>query len=169
MSIAYLLLLAFPAAMILAALSDLFTMTIPNHISLVLFALFLVIAPIAGLSLEETLMHLAAGFAVLVLGIILFATGTFGGGDAKLMAAGALWLGIGQIVPYFAYITILGGVLAVAILLYRRIPEMLFPPLVPVWATRLRQRDCGIPYGIAISAATLIAFPATKLYALILA
>ncbi len=54
----YLLLLAFPAAMILAAMSDLFTMTIPNRISIALLALFLVLAPIAGLTIEEILMHL---------------------------------------------------------------------------------------------------------------
>lgn len=169
MSIAYLLLLAFPAAMIMAAMSDLFTMTIPNRISLVLLASFLVLAPIAGLTLEETLIHLAVGLAVLVLGIVLFATGTFGGGDAKLLAAGALWMGAGQVAPFFAYVTIFGGLLALAVLLYRCIPDLLIPARAPAWATRLHQRDCGIPYGVAIAAAALIAFPATELYALILA
>lgn len=163
----YLLLLAFAAAMISAAMSDLFTMTIPNRISIALLILFVVLAPIAGLTIEDFLMHLAVGLAVLVLGMVLFATGTFGGGDAKLMAAGALWMGFGQVVPFFAYMALLGGALALAVLAYRRVPDMFIPS--KVWATRLHQKDCGIPYGIAISAAALIAFPATRLYTLILA
>lgn len=169
MSIAYPLLLAFPAAMIMAALSDLTTMTIPNRISLLLLVSFVVLAPLAGLTLEETLIHLGVGFAVLVFGMVLFATGTFGGGDAKLLAAGALWMGAGEVMPFFAYVAILGGVLALLMLAYRRFPVALIPMPIPAWATRLHQRDCGIPYGIAISAAALIAFPATQLYALILA
>jgi len=169
-SIAYPLMIAFPAAMILAALSDLTTMTIPNRISLALVAAFLIVAPLAGLSLEQFLIHLAVGFAVLLFGMALFATGTFGGGDAKLLAAAALWMGAGEVVPFFAYVAILGGVLALAILMYRRVPEIVMATYpLPAWATRLHQRDCGIPYGIAISAAALIAFPATSLYALICA
>lgn len=167
MSIAYPLLLAFPAAMIMAALSDLTTMTIPNRISLLLLVSFVVLAPLAGLPLEQILIHLGIGFAVLVFGMVLFATGTFGGGDAKLLAAGALWMGAGEVLPFVTYVAIFGGVLALLMLAYRRFPVSMFPMPIPAWAERLHQRDCGIPYGIAIAAAALIAFPATGLYALI--
>jgi prepilin peptidase CpaA len=114
-------------------------------------------------------MHLGVGFAVLVFGMVLFATGTFGGGDAKLLAVGALWMGPSEVLPFVAFVAIFGGVLAVLMLAYRRCPITLIPVPVPAWATRLHQRDCGIPYGIAIAAAALLAFPATGLYALIVA
>jgi prepilin peptidase CpaA len=155
----YLLLLAFPAAMVFAGAMDLLTMTIPNRISLFLVAAFAVAAPLAGLSIHDILVHLAAGSAVLAIGIVLFSLGWLGGGDAKLMAAAALWFGTDNLVMYFAQVAVFGGVLAVAILLYRRIPVPAIP--VPAWAERLHQKNCGIPYGIAIAAAALKMYPNT--------
>ena len=87
------LLLIFPALMAYAAASDLLTMTIPNRLSLALVAGFAAFAILAGLSMQAVLLHLGAGAAVLAASFALFAFGWIGGGDAKLAAATALWLG----------------------------------------------------------------------------
>ena len=85
------IMVVFPFAMIFAALSDFFTMTISNRISLLLIAAFLLIAPFIGLTWGEFGMHLAAFGLVLAVTFALFAAGTLGGGDAKLMASTSLW------------------------------------------------------------------------------
>jgi len=166
MFIEYALLAIFPAAMILAAMSDMTTMLIPNRISIVLCAAFIVLALVAGLPFGQIGMHLAAGAIVLAAGIALFAAGVLGGGDAKLIAAGALWVGFDQLLPFLTYVAIGGGLLAATMLAYRNfVPDGLFAG--PEWALRLKEKTCGIPYGIAIAGGALATFPATGLYRLI--
>jgi prepilin peptidase CpaA len=158
----YALLLAFPALVAFGGAYDLLTMTIPNRVSIALVALFLVVAVISGLSTQDILSHLTAGAIVLVAGIVLFAIGGFGGGDAKLLAAAALWIGLDQLVPFLTYVTLFGGVLAIAILLYRN--SVLVHPRAPDWAVNLHKQGTGIPYGIAIASSALLIFPQTALF-----
>src|SRR3954451_24241235 len=87
------LLLVFPGLMAYAAASDLLTMTIPNRRSLALVAAFALFAVASGVSAEAMLLHLAAGAVVLAGTFAMFAFGWIGGGDAKLAAVTALWLG----------------------------------------------------------------------------
>lgn len=160
----YPLLLVFPIAMVFAAAMDLMTMTIPNRISLALVAGFLLLAPFSALGLKYILVnHVLIGVAVLAIGIAMFSAGLMGGGDAKLIAAGALWIGYERLLEYVLSISIAGGVLALAILVYRQyVPSSAIAR--PDWAARLHQQGTGIPYGIAIAAAALLTFPTTRLY-----
>jgi prepilin peptidase CpaA len=158
----YALLLAFPALVAFGAAYDLLTMTIPNRVSIAIVALFFVVALISGLSTHDILSHIAAGLIVLVAGITLFAVGGFGGGDAKLLAAAALWIGLDHLVPFLINVTLFGGILALAILVYRRNP--LIPPNAPDWAINLHKQGSGIPYGIAIASSALLVFPKTALF-----
>lgn len=154
------LLMVFPVAMAYAAANDLFTMTIPNKISLALIAAFAIVALIVRLPADQLMMHVGVGAAALVVGFGLFSFNLVGGGDAKLMAAGALWMGSELALPYVAYITIFGGVLSLAILAYRRfVPAQSLA--LPGWALRLHINGGGIPYGIAIAAAALALYPQT--------
>jgi prepilin peptidase CpaA len=151
----------FPATMAFAAASDLLTMTIANRISLILVAGFAVVAVLGGLSGTVLLSHLAAGTAVLAVAFLCFACRWIGGGDAKLAAAAALWLGFGNLFDYLIYTSILGGTLTLLIILFRTIPL----PAVLVgsqWAERLHRHDAGIPYGIALAAAALIVYPQSE-------
>ena len=84
-------LMLFPALMAFAAASDIFTMSIPNRVSLALAAGFLVLAVASGMGTYDILMHVAAGATVLVIAFACFAIGQVGGGDAKIAAAAALW------------------------------------------------------------------------------
>src|SRR3954462_8011229 len=93
-------LLLFPALMAFAASSDLFTMTISNRVAILLVAGFFVLAYAIGMDLDAVLSHIGAAFAVLVVTFAFFARGWIGGGDAKLAAATALWLGFDHLVAY---------------------------------------------------------------------
>lgn len=161
--LASLLVMIFPIAMAFAAANDLFTMKIPNAISLALVASFVTLGLITRMPLETFGVHLACAAGVLVLTFTLFALNLFGGGDAKLMAAGALWMGGEYILPFLAFVTIYGGVLCLLILSYRRIVPANTLPL-PGWAQRLHISGGPVPYGIAIAAAGLMIFPSTDLF-----
>lgn len=152
--------MTFAAIMAFAAAMDLLTMRIPNKVSLALVGAFVVAAPLMGLPPGQILMHVAAGALVLALGIVLFAVGGFGGGDAKLLAAGALWVGLDQLLPFLVLTTIMGGILALAILRYRTRP-MILGSYTPGWAIDLHKPGSGIPYGIAIAASGLLVLPVT--------
>lgn len=158
--IAFLCSIVFPVMMAFAAANDLFTMRIPNRISLVLIAAFVGAALLAGISWQAAGLHVATGMAMLVATFALFSFGLFGGGDAKLMATVALWMGPDHVLPFVVYTTLFGGVLALAVLFYRRFVPISYLP-VPEWASRLHDKDSGIPYGIAIALAALVIFPET--------
>jgi len=161
--LAYLMLMTFPAAMAFAAANDLFTMKIPNRISLALIGGFVAIALMTRMPLEMLGLHVVIALAVLIATFTLFWLNMLGGGDAKLMAAGALWMGPDHIIEFVAYVTIFGGILAVAMLGYRNfLPANALP--LPAWARRLHRTGEGIPYGIAIAAAGLMLFPATAFF-----
>lgn len=156
----YSLLLVFPAMMIFAALMDLFTMTIPNRISIILIAAFLIAAPLTGMGWEQFFTHVATGLAVLAFAFALFAFGLVGGGDAKLLSAASLWIGVDYLGSYMVITVVMGGLLSIALLLYR----VMLPPrwlLNQEWAIRLHNKKEGIPYGLALSGAALWIFPTT--------
>jgi len=154
------------ATMVAAAAYDVLTLTIPNWISLALLALFPVLVLVAGLGWHELGLHAAIAAVALVVGIAAFAAGAVGGGDAKLFAVLALYMGPVAIGPYVFAVSIAGGVLAMAFL-------VLHQPRLEVWTRRypalahLVERGTAIPYGVAIVAGGLIAFPASHLFALI--
>ncbi|HKD58430.1 MAG TPA: prepilin peptidase, partial [Hyphomicrobiaceae bacterium] len=102
-----------PAAVAFAAAMDLFTMKIPNAISLLLVLAFFPMALFAGFDPWSFAVHLAAGVLMLVVGVLLFIAGWFGGGDAKLMAAVGLWIGADNLLAYALYVALAGGLIAV--------------------------------------------------------
>jgi prepilin peptidase CpaA len=150
----------FPAMMAFAASSDLLTMTISNRVSLMLVGGFFVVAAIAGMSAADALLHLSAGGIVLIAAFGLFARGIIGGGDAKLAAAAALWLGLDHLLPYLLLASLMGGALSVALIWFRMAP---LPDWLArhAWVGRLHAKDGGVPYGIALAAAALAVYPDT--------
>ncbi|MBV8290061.1 MAG: prepilin peptidase [Hyphomicrobiales bacterium] len=150
----------FPAMMAFAASSDFLTLTISNRVSLILVGGFVALAVIGGVTAADVLSHLAAGCVVLVAAFSLFARGIIGGGDAKLAAATALWLGFDHLLPYLLYASLLGGALSVGLIWFRMAP---LPDWLARhdWAQRLHGKDAGVPYGIALAAAALAVYPQT--------
>jgi prepilin peptidase CpaA len=152
------LVLCFPALILTAAVSDATTFTIPNWIPLTLLALFPVAGLAVGVPLPTMGMHLAVGAAALALGAGMFAMKWMGGGDAKLIAAAALWLGLPALPGFLLATAMTGGGLAVMLLLLRSVHFRAAVALGPRWVNRLADAKEGIPYGIAIAAGTLGAF-----------
>ena len=146
--------------MAFAASSDLFTMTISNRVSLALIAGFAVMALVVGLSGHEMLTHIGAGVAVLAVTFVFFARGWIGGGDAKLAAATALWLGFDQLMNYLLYASLIGGLMTILIIRFRLMP-LPGPLASQEWAIRLHRMDAGVPYGIALAASALMRLPRT--------
>ena len=153
-----LILSIFPAAMTLAAVTDLFTLRVPNRIVIALALLFFLAAPLAGLGLADIGLHAGLALVALALGFALFSLDLVGGGDAKLFAASCLWLGPQAIVPYALYGALIGGALALLLLFWRAQP---LPATLASkgWLVRLHSSDEGMPYGIALAAAGLLAYP----------
>ncbi|HSV01839.1 MAG TPA: prepilin peptidase [Phenylobacterium sp.] len=154
---------AFPALVIVAALRDAISYTIPNWISLALIGLFAVAVPVLGLSPGDIGLHLAVAAAALVLGFTMFVFHWIGGGDAKLFAAGALWLGWPAAGSYAVLTSLAGGALVLAIVGLRSPYLRAFLVSSPAWLNRLAEPGEDIPYGLAIAAGALMAFPASSL------
>ena len=115
-------LLILPAAVAFAAAMDIFTMTIPNRVSILMTVAFFPAAWLAGIGWGAIAQHAMTGVAVLAFGFVLFARGLFGGGDAKLLAAIALWLGYDDLLPYLLWVAVAGGMLAIMIGMARQVP-----------------------------------------------
>ena len=156
---------AFPAALIIAALNDLYEFKIPNWISLVLVASYFVAGVGLGASASMLLEGLLLGCAALVVGFSLFALKIFGGGDAKLLAACAPWLGLSALGGYLFNVAIAGAALAIVLMLFRRAPALPFYATSP-WLMRLHERPKDIPYGVAIAAGGHLSFSQTPLFQL---
>lgn len=160
-----LILVIFPFCMVFAAVSDAVSMTIANRVSVLLVVSFAAIAPLTGMDWATYGWHFAAFALVLCVTFVLFALRAMGGGDAKLLAATALWMGFSlPLAGYVLNAAVLGGVLTLAILVLRASPLTTL-----VGANRFAAHFCdpkaGIPYGIALGAAGLVSAPETPLMA----
>lgn len=153
-------LLLFPALMAFAASSDLFTMTISNRVTMVLVGGFLALALASGMTPGDVMSHAGAAIAVLAVSFACFARGWIGGGDAKLAAATALWLGFDHLMAYLLYASIFGGILTLVMIRFRLMP---LPQALAEqdWVKRLHRLDGGVPYGIALAIAALLIYPDT--------
>lgn len=157
-----LLLGVLPVFVVAGALSDITSMTIPNWISLVLLAVFPVAAVAVGLSPGQIGLHFAFGLGVLVLGMALFAMNILGGGDAKLVAAASLWLGLGAGPIFILATAVAGGLFSLALLMARGVAAPI-AAMGPGWLGRLLQPKGDIPYGVAIAAGAVLAYPQSAL------
>ncbi len=163
MEIATLVLLsALPALVIAAGLSDLTTMRIPNWLSGALMVSFFPAALIVGLPLETVGIHLAVGFAALMAGMGLFALKVIGGGDAKLMAAALVWLGLPGAAPFILSTAVIGGLFCAALIAARK-TMVPYTAGAPAWVSMLMRSDGDVPYGVAIAIGALMAFPSSGL------
>jgi prepilin peptidase CpaA len=153
-----LVLCTFAALVIGAAVKDISSFTIPNWISISLAAAFIPAALIAGVSLPTIGISFAVGAGALVLAAVMFALGWIGGGDAKLMAAAALWVGLRGIGPFAVYTGLAGGALALGLVALRSSWLRPLAEVGPGWARRLATPGEAAPYGVAIAAGALVAF-----------
>lgn len=146
-------LLAVSLVLVAAALEDMAKLRISNILPLLVMGLY--VAWVAVTGWENDIWHNATLFlAVFALGCVLFALRWMGGGDVKLLAACALWFDWNAALPWFVYVTVGGGVLALLIVAGRR--------LVPRTAREgsslaIFAAKGPIPYGVAIALGTIMA------------
>jgi prepilin peptidase CpaA len=157
-----------PAILIAAAIWDLASFTIPNVFPAALIVLFAIFAGIAafvphGLGLEDIGWHAAAGGIGLVAGILFFAFGWIGGGDAKLFAAASLWMGWDLLFNYALFASLFGGVLTIGLMVLRGIP-LPASLITHTWLVKLTDKRSGIPYGVALALAALALLPSSALF-----
>ena len=146
--------------MVVAAVSDLLTMTIPNWLSLALLGASSSSFPSTGQPIAAAGMHFAAGGVVLAVCFVCFALGWIGGGDAKFAAAVALWLGWDNLVEFVVTSALFGGVLSARTSSSSAVrccpPSRFASPGSSACTTAT-----GVPYGIALAAAALAIYPHT--------
>ena len=154
MTVHHLVLFAFMLMMAAAAFEDFRRFIIPNPLTLglcLLWPLYFAGAP----SLAAALAAVGCGFAVFLVGAVLFARGYVGGGDVKLLSAAALWVGPAGLANLLLLTGILGGALALF---------LLFPAgsrLAAAARAALGQRTAEesgsryVPYGVPIAVAAV--------------
>ena len=150
----------FVAAVLWAAVADLVTMKIRNELVLFLACELCGSGAALGHRLGGIGWSVAVAAGVLIGMFVMFGLGWIGGGDAKLAAVIALWLGADHALAYVLYTALFGGILTIALLQFRL---MVLPAqcLTVPWIMRLHAPETGVPYGVAIAAAALFIFPAT--------
>ena len=147
--------LILPLLLVVAAWSDITTMTIPNWISGILLVSYFILAPIFGLSWADIGWASLNAFAVLLIGMFLFAMKWLGGGDAKLLTATALWFGFPAAWTYIVVVMAFGGGVAFGLIMFRKLA--LPSPVQGVeWVQKLHAPDGDLPYGTAIAIAGLV-------------
>lgn len=147
------------ALLVAAAFWDLATMTIPNWLSLTVAALFPVAAVAAGLPWWVIAFNIGFGLAALLGCFFLFNANVLGGGDAKLIPAAAMWTGAAGFAPFAIVMTLCGGLLALVLLVLRRLMKPAEGQ--PAFLNRLLDRKRGAPYGVAIAAGAIFALMQT--------
>ena len=145
---------------------DLLTFTIPNRLCAVLALGYLVFAVLLGVSAIDILLNVSCALAILIVAFVMFNLGWIGGGDAKLAAATAAWLGWATILDYGLAAALLGGILTLILLGARMAPLPTALGRIGALA-RLHNPSAGVPYGIALAAAGLLQFPNSSIWAAI--
>ncbi len=151
-----------PVLVIVAGLHDLTTMKIPNWISGLLILGFCPTALLLGLPLSAVGASVGLAVAALLVGAGMFALKWLGGGDAKLLAAVTLWLGLSGVLPFLLFTAMAGGGLCLLLLLARARLQV-YAVNGPIWITRLLAPKGDVPYGVAIAVGALLAYPSSPL------
>lgn len=155
--------ISFSVLMLYAAYSDLRAYTLPNFISLLLIAGFVLIVAITLPPLSLIGWHVGVAVIAFAIGFGMFAMGQFGGGDVKVIAALGLWFGPNNFLAFLTLMALLGGLLAVILILFRRVKiseRWLENPSI----RGLHSPENGIPYGVAIAIAAFVEFPKTEIF-----
>lgn len=163
--IALIALSVFPAALLIAAATDLYEFKIPNWASLALIGAFFVASAALRAPLHVFAEGLLLGVCTLGVGFGLFLKRIVGGGDAKILAAIAPWIGFAGLLNFLTNMAFAGAFLAIALIIFRKTPALPIYAQAP-WVLRLHQKPRDIPYAVAIAAAGLLSFRQIPLFQL---
>lgn len=122
------------------AAEDIRTRTIPHA---AVAAIIVVYAFYALAGHADWVSGLIGGGALLVIGFVLFSLHLMGGGDAKMIAALGLWVGLHHLVPFILYTAVAGGLVSLCVLLIHRFKARNSGNVMETAPT--------VPYGVAIA------------------
>ncbi len=154
----WLTLALYPLTLAYAVISDARRMIIPNWASITIAAAFLPAALLGSVEWTAIAWHYGVGLGLFLAGLILFFRGLMGGGDLKLLAAAGVWIGWNDLWSYLFLVALLGGGLALAVLIAGKFQEKL-PFLGSVPWIKQSGMATPFPYGIAIGLAAIFLFP----------
>lgn len=150
-------LLVYLAACMFACVTDTRSRRIPN--SLTYGALFAALAFAAPHGMLQFTGALIAATMTIVIGSLLLSLGWLGGGDVKLLAAGAATIGFPSFLPVLAYIAIAGGLFAALTAAHsgrlRTVATHIIHSIVTKSAIVADPAARRVPYALAICAGTV--------------
>ena len=138
--------LAYVGLIFAVGVNDILTLTIPNRFSGAIVLLF----PSYVLSSAhpvDWLGSLLIAFGALVFAFVLFALGGWGGGDAKLFSAVALWAGPDFILDFTLITMLAGGAITVFVWLQHYLPHVVTTGFFRFRDAIPKLRGEPIPYG----------------------
>lgn len=169
MLLAFLILIVFSLGMAYAAYNDITRMKIPNKVCLYMVGTFLFFVPFVWGQWAETGNawatfgeHVMVGVGIFMFTFLLFLTGSFGAGDAKLLAATSLWWTTPELVIFLCYTVIAGGVAGLFMLFGRRFVPI--SVLTMPWIQPMLSRKGNIPYGLAMAIGGLLTLPKSSIF-----
>ena len=148
---------------VLAGLSDLRGLTIPNLYSgLILGAFPLCYLLMWVFGVQDAIFaplwsHLGAAGVIFIISAAMFHFNIMGAADSKLASAYALWLGLGALPLYLFIMTLAGALLGVGAL-YIKKNKPFKSPKEGSWPAQLQAGKSKVPYGIAIVAGAAYGF-----------
>lgn len=143
--------------LITAMIGDIKSFTITNRLNMLFFLSFIGFALLMGFDSKQILSHFWVALAGFGICFILFAMGLFGGGDVKLVGATCFWLGTAPLYSYALITALAGGILAIILLISRKLVAKMGLPKGPKWARAMLRRRVHIPYGVALGIGGLYA------------
>lgn len=158
--IAFLAQTLLPFLVVIGGAHDFLTLRIPNWLNALIALAFFPMALLTGMPAEMMLWHCLTSVVILAAGFGLFSGGFIGGGDAKLLASAGLWFGWPDASVFLVLTAIAGGGLALVFQFWRMLKIEQEVREIG-WAKRLLGFKADLPYGIAIAAGTILAFPGT--------
>jgi prepilin peptidase CpaA len=147
---------------VLASISDLKGLTIPNLYSGIIIGAFALCYAIMWLGGRDDVFgslssHILAALIVFLVTLVMFMLKGLGAADSKLGTAYALWVGIQGLMPFLFYMALTGGLLGVVALLLRKYKPFKNPK-AGSWIDRVQAGESKVPYGIAIALGALASF-----------
>lgn len=148
-------------ACLIACRTDVLSFKIPNKICLAaLIATVVGLVAAFGYAAEGQLVfhissHIASGVLVFLVTTVLFMLRLFGAGDAKFLSILAFWIPINLLTVFLFVMSLIGGVIALATLVLRRVKPLSAPP-AGSWMDAAQKGEGRVPYGVAIGAGFIL-------------
>lgn len=151
-------------AVFYAAVHDFMFYKIPNWLTLLIIIVFMLKSLVSiymGAPFSILVDPSISFVVVLLIGFILFSFKVYGAGDAKLMAACALWTSEINIYHFMILVTFSGGVLAITYIFFKNplafIRQLLLAKIVNKYGNvpLIIKNENMVPYAVAIFAGVL--------------